>query len=46
MEELSLSLTELVDKKEELISRLQQPYVGDYISIDAEYHKYKKTLLL
>ena len=39
MEELSLHFSAIVDKKEELIKRLQQPFVGDYISIDADYQR-------
>ena len=39
MEELSLHFSAIVDKKEDLIKRLQQPFVGDYISIDADYQR-------
>ena len=43
MEELSLHFSAIVDNKEELIKRLQQPFVGDYISIDANYQRYRKS---
>ncbi|XP_028395585.1 AUGMIN subunit 2-like [Dendronephthya gigantea] len=40
MEELSLHFSAIVDKKDELINRLQQPFVGDHITVDAEYQRY------
>jgi hypothetical protein len=46
MEELSLHFSAIVDKKEELIKRLQQPFVGDYISVDADYQRYKRSPIL
>lgn len=43
MEELALHFSAIVDKKEELVKRLQQPFVGDYINIDADFQRYKKS---
>ncbi|XP_046854827.1 AUGMIN subunit 2-like [Xenia sp. Carnegie-2017] len=40
LEDLARHFSANVDKKEELVNRLQQPFVGDYINIDAEYQKY------
>lgn len=39
LEQLSNQLSAIIEKKDELISRLQQPFVGEFLEIDAAHHK-------
>lgn len=39
LEQLSNQLSVIIGTKDELISRLQQPFVGEYLEIDAAHHK-------
>ncbi|KAJ7325667.1 hypothetical protein OS493_029091 [Desmophyllum pertusum] len=39
LEQISGQLSAIIEKKDELISRLQQPFVGEFLEIDAAHHK-------
>lgn len=39
LEQISGQLSTIIEKKDELISRLQQPFVGEFLEIDAAHHK-------
>lgn len=39
LEQISGQLSTIIEKKDELVSRLQQPFVGEYLEIDAAHHK-------
>ncbi|XP_038069098.1 AUGMIN subunit 2-like [Patiria miniata] len=41
---LSSHLQAVVQSKDHLINRLQQPFVGDYLKIEATYHRHVKEL--
>ncbi|KAK3738746.1 hypothetical protein QZH41_018113 [Actinostola sp. cb2023] len=38
LEQLSLHLSAVIDKKDDLIARLQQPFVGEFLEMDSQYH--------
>ncbi|KXJ14140.1 HAUS augmin-like complex subunit 2 [Exaiptasia diaphana] len=38
LEKISLHLSSVIDKKDDLIARLQQPFVGEYLMMDSQYH--------
>ena len=40
LEELSSQLTDTLQKKEELVMRLREPFTGDHIEMDASCHKH------
>ena len=39
LEQISSQLSAIIETKDELISRLQQPFVGEFLEIDAAHHK-------
>lgn len=39
LEQISSQLSSIIKTKDELISRLQQPFVGEFLEIDAAHHK-------
>ena len=39
MEQLASHLASVIENKDELVTRLQQPNVGDNFAIDAAYHE-------
>lgn len=39
LEQMSMQLSAIIESKDELISRLQQPFVGEFLEIDAVHHK-------
>ena len=40
LEQLSSHLTEILEKKEQLVMRLSRPFTGDHIEMDASCHKH------
>ncbi|XP_022080321.1 AUGMIN subunit 2-like isoform X2 [Acanthaster planci] len=44
LDSLSSHLQAIVQSKDHLINRLQQPFVGDYLKIEAAFHMYVKEL--
>lgn len=42
---LNSHIQSIIDSKERLINRLQQPFVGDFIRLEARFHKYASELL-
>jgi hypothetical protein len=40
LEHLSSQLTEILEKKEQLVMRLSRPFTGDHLEMDASCHKY------
>ncbi|XP_020624178.1 uncharacterized protein LOC110061667 [Orbicella faveolata] len=45
LEQISGQLSTIIEKKDELISRLQQPFVGEFLEIDAAHHKNTAEIL-
>ncbi|CAH3143610.1 unnamed protein product [Porites lobata] len=45
LEQISGQLSAIIEKKDELISRLQQPFVGEFLEIDAAHHKNTAEIL-
>ncbi|XP_041363414.1 AUGMIN subunit 2-like [Gigantopelta aegis] len=41
---LSVHIELIIQNKDRLIRRLQEPFVGEFIKLDAEYHKYASML--
>ena len=39
VDELANQMARIMDQKDELIKRLQQPFVGEYLEIEAAYHR-------
>lgn len=39
LEQISSQLSSIIETKDELISRLQQPFVGEFLEVDAAHHK-------
>ena len=39
LDQIAVQLSAIIEKKDELISRLQQPFVGEFLEIDAAHHK-------
>ncbi|KAK3090596.1 hypothetical protein FSP39_012991 [Pinctada imbricata] len=44
IQELNNHLQSVIDSKSQLITRLQQPFVGDYIKLEAQYHRFASEL--
>lgn len=40
IQSLNEHMQSIIDSKTQLKTRLQQPFVGDYVKIEAQYHKY------
>ena len=46
LKSLSDHLQMVVSNKEYLVTRLQQPFVGDYIKLEAAFHKYTSQMFI
>ncbi|XP_046372593.2 HAUS augmin-like complex subunit 2 isoform X1 [Haliotis rufescens] len=44
IQKLNAHIESIMEKKDQLTGRLQQPFVGDYIKMDAAFHKYASEL--
>ena len=44
--ELSSHLEQVITNKQRLISRLQQPFVNDYIPVELQYQRWKFLVVL
>ena len=44
LNELNSHLQSVVQHKDRLINTLQQPFVGDYLKLEATYHRHVKEL--
>lgn len=45
LEQLSAQLTDILQRKEELVTRLSKPFTGDHIEMDASCHKYAAEVI-
>lgn len=40
VQSLNSHMQSIIDSKAQLLTRLQQPYVGEFIKLEAQYHRY------
>ncbi|XP_071129227.1 HAUS augmin-like complex subunit 2 [Mytilus edulis] len=45
VQSLNSHMQSIIDSKAQLLTRLQQPYVGEFIKLEAQYHRYASEFL-